>query len=95
MMVGKATGWKAGRCWHVLIIVLFSIEQLDQAVMDFLVATQVGEFLSKCSSGMQRAQGLGLRSRIGGNRVIPFFLAFFPSSFPNFSYLSFVSGDEG
>ena len=37
--VGKATGWKAGRCRHVQISELFSIEECDQAVMDFLAAT--------------------------------------------------------
>ena len=42
--VGKATGWKAGRCRHVQISELFSIEECDQAVMDFLAATEVGKF---------------------------------------------------
>ena len=42
--VGKATGWKAGRCRHVQISELFSIEQCGQAVMDFLAATEVGKF---------------------------------------------------
>ena len=40
--VGKATGWKAGRCRHVQISELFSIAECDQAVMDFLAATEVG-----------------------------------------------------
>jgi len=35
---------------------------------------------------MERAQGLGLRSGIGGNGVIPFFLSFFLSVF----LLSFI-----
>jgi len=42
--VGKATGWKAGRCRHVQISELFSVEECDQAVMDFLAATEVGKF---------------------------------------------------
>jgi hypothetical protein len=42
--VGKAMGWKAGRCRHVQISELFSIEESDQAVMDFLAATDVGKF---------------------------------------------------
>jgi hypothetical protein len=42
--VGKATGWKAGRCRHVQVSELFSIEECDQAVMDFLAATEVGKF---------------------------------------------------
>jgi len=45
--VGKATGWKAGRCRHVQLSELFSIEMCDQAVMDFLAATEVGKFLPK------------------------------------------------
>jgi len=42
--VRKATGWRAGRCCHVQISELFSIEECDQAVMDFLTATEVGKF---------------------------------------------------
>ena len=45
--VGKATGWKAGRCRHVQISELFSMEECDQAVMDFLAATEVGKFPPK------------------------------------------------
>jgi hypothetical protein len=45
--VGKATGWKAGRCRHVLVSELFSIGECDQAVMDFLAATEVGKFPPK------------------------------------------------
>ena len=42
--VGKATGWMAGRCRHVQMSELFSMEICDQAVMDFLAATEVGKF---------------------------------------------------
>jgi len=42
--VGKATGWKAGRCKHIQISELFSIEECDQEVMEFLPATGVGTF---------------------------------------------------
>jgi hypothetical protein len=42
--VGKATGWKAGRCRHAQISELFSMEKCDQAVMDILAATDVGKF---------------------------------------------------
>jgi len=45
--VGKATGWTAGRCRHVQISELFSIEECDQAVMDSLAATEVGKFPAK------------------------------------------------
>jgi len=45
--VGKAMGWKAGRCRHVQVSELFSIEVCDQAVMDFLAATEVGKFPPK------------------------------------------------
>ena len=89
--MGNATGWKVGRCRLVQISEHFSIDECDQAVMDFLVATEVGKFLPKCSSCMERAQGLRLRSGVGDHRVIPFFLSLFLSV----SYLSFVSGDEG
>jgi len=44
---GKATGWKAGRCRHVQISELFTIGKCDQAVMDSLVATEVGKFPPK------------------------------------------------
>jgi len=45
--VGQTTGWEAGRCRHVQISELFTIEECDQAVIDFLVATEVGKFLPK------------------------------------------------
>jgi len=45
--VGKVTGWKAGRCRHVQISELFSMEECDQAVVDFLAATEVGKFSPK------------------------------------------------
>jgi len=45
--VGKATGWKAGRCRHVQVSELFSSDECDQAVMDFLAATELGKFLPK------------------------------------------------
>ena len=42
--VGRATGWEAGEvCRRVQISELFSIEKCDQAVMDFLAATEVGK----------------------------------------------------
>jgi hypothetical protein len=45
--VGQATGWKAGRCRHVQISELFTIEECYQAVMDFLAVTEVGTFPPK------------------------------------------------
>jgi hypothetical protein len=45
--VGKATGWKVGKCRHVQVSELFSMEKCDQAVMDFLVATGLGKFPPK------------------------------------------------
>jgi len=45
--VGKAMGWKEGRCRHVQISELFSVEECDQAVMDFLAATEVRKFPPK------------------------------------------------
>jgi len=54
--VGKATGWRAGRCRHVKVSELLSIEKCDQAVMDFMAATDVGKFPPK-TSGRARAGG--------------------------------------
>jgi len=65
--VGKATGWKAGRCRHVQIAELVSIEACYQPVMDFLVATEVGKFPPKCGGRIERAQDSELRSGIGGD----------------------------
>jgi hypothetical protein len=45
--VGQATGWKAGRCQHMQISELCTIEACDQAVMDFLAANEVGKFPPK------------------------------------------------
>jgi len=42
--VGKATGWKAGRCRRAQVSELFSMEICDKTVMDFLAATDVGKF---------------------------------------------------
>jgi len=42
--VGKATGWKAGRCRRAQVSELFSMEICEKAVMDFLAATDVGKF---------------------------------------------------
>ena len=45
--VGQVTGWNAARCRPVQISELFSIEEWDQAVIDFLAATDVRKFLPK------------------------------------------------
>jgi hypothetical protein len=45
--VGKATGWRAGRCRHVQVSELLSMEKCDKAVMDFLIATDIGKFPPK------------------------------------------------
>jgi hypothetical protein len=42
--VGNATGWRAGRCRHVQVSELLSMEKCDKAVMDFLATTDVGKF---------------------------------------------------
>jgi hypothetical protein len=41
-VLGKVTGWTAGRCRHVQVSELFSWDDCDQTVMDFLAATEVG-----------------------------------------------------
>jgi len=46
-VVGKAMGWKAGRCRHVQVSELFCMRECDQAVMDFLAATEVRKFPPK------------------------------------------------
>jgi len=70
--VGKATGWRAGRCRHVKVSELLSIEKCDQAVMDFVAATDVGKFPPKMDgegrAGGQRAEewepaGYGWRNK--------------------------------
>jgi len=45
--VGKGTGSKAARSRPVQISALFSVAECDQAVMHFLVATEVGKFPPK------------------------------------------------
>jgi hypothetical protein len=40
--VGKVMGWKAGRCQHVQISELLSRHECGQAMVDFLVASEVG-----------------------------------------------------
>jgi len=95
---GWATCWKAGRCRHVQVSELFNIEECDQAVMDFLAATEVGKFPPKRSSGMEQAQGLGLGGGAVGNGVILFSLSFFlsfPFCLSLISHLSFVSREGG
>jgi len=42
--VGKVTGWNGGRCRHVEVTELFPRQECDQAVVDFLAATEVGKF---------------------------------------------------
>jgi len=56
--VGKATGWGAGRCRHVKVSELLSIRKCDQAVMDFLAATDVGKFPPKTSGGASASRHL-------------------------------------
>ena len=45
--VGKATGWKAGKCRHVQTSEPFSIQECNQAVMNFLAASEVGKIPAK------------------------------------------------
>jgi len=46
-VVGRATGWKAGRCQHVQISKLFSRYEFDQVVVYFLAPTEVRNFPPK------------------------------------------------
>jgi len=45
--VGQATRWKAGMCRHMQFSDRFTIEECNQAVMDFLAATEVEKFPPK------------------------------------------------
>jgi hypothetical protein len=54
--VGKAMRWRLGRCRHLKVSKLLSREKCDQAVMDFLAATDVGKF-PPVTSGGARACG--------------------------------------
>ena len=94
--VGKATGWKAGRCRHVQISELLSVEDGDQAVMDGLAATEVWKFPPK-----RRRYGAGAEADSGawsgGSGHISSLLFSFPfrSGLVYLLVFSFVSGDEG
>lgn len=43
--VGKATGWRAGRCRHIQVSEPLSMEMCNTVVMDILIATEIGKFL--------------------------------------------------
>jgi hypothetical protein len=45
--LGKATGWRGGRCRHIQVTELLSMEKCDEAVMGFLIPTDTGKFLLK------------------------------------------------
>jgi hypothetical protein len=45
--VRKATGWRAGRCLHVQVSELLSMQKCDKAEMAFLIATDIGKFLPR------------------------------------------------
>jgi hypothetical protein len=62
--VGKATGWRVGRCRHVKVSELLSIEKCDQAVIDFLAAMDVWKFPPKTSGGA-RAGGQQAAEELG------------------------------
>jgi hypothetical protein len=49
--VGKAKGWKAGRCRHVQVSELISMKECDQAVVDFLEAFEGREVPAQVSGG--------------------------------------------
>jgi len=45
--MGQTTGWSAGRCRHVQVSELLSMGKCDNAVMEFLAATDVRKFPPK------------------------------------------------
>jgi len=93
-----AMGWKAGRCQHVQVSDLFSRDECDQAVMDFLAATEVRKFPPKSiKGGMQQAQRLiQVQGAVAAGRDLCVFLSvpFFSILFWSVFKLSFVSRDE-
>jgi len=54
--VGKETGCSAGTHRHVTVSELLSIQKCDQAVMDFLSATDVGKIPPKMSEGAKAGE---------------------------------------
>jgi ribonuclease HI len=54
--VRKATGLGAGRCRHVKVSELLSIEKCDKAVIDFLAATNVEKFPPKKGGGARAGE---------------------------------------
>jgi len=91
--VGKAAGYKAGSCRHAQISKMISMEDCNQAVVDFPATTEVSEFPPTSTGRMEQAQGSG-----AAVQVIGLYLPFFPSVFLSFSHsricLSFVNEDE-
>jgi hypothetical protein len=55
--VGQGTDWKAGRCRQVQSSELFSMEECNQAVMDFLAATEFRKFPPKGKTVCRRYRG--------------------------------------
>ena len=56
MKVGMFARWNASRCWHVQISELFWIETCDQAVMDFMAATNIRKFRPKLVEVIRQAE---------------------------------------
>jgi len=44
-------GWRFGRCQHVQVSDLLSMEMFDKAVVDFLAASDIRKFTSKPGGG--------------------------------------------
>jgi hypothetical protein len=82
--VGKALGWKAGRCWRAQVSELFSMEICVKAVMDYRAATDVGKFPP---NEAWRPEGPVF--------LFQFHFHFYFSSLLLSLFLSFVSGDAG
>jgi hypothetical protein len=84
--VRKATGWRAGKCRHMQVSELLSMEKCDKAVMDFLAATDVWKNPPKMDGGV-RASGLSLISSL--------FLCILFDHFSFFRYFLLSEGDDG
>jgi len=52
--MGKATGWRGGRCQHVQISELVCMEKCNHALIEFLAATDIRMFLPKLAGELAR-----------------------------------------
>jgi DNA-binding ferritin-like protein (Dps family) len=95
--VEMATSWKEGRFMHVQVSELFSMEKCDQAMMDFLTATDVGKFPPmRVKERVEEAVSSGVFDSVVSLFGSVLFLCFLLIFLLALSLLlSFVKGDNG